>query len=78
MAKAKTTETSESSSKQGNIDNTLDAIRTKFGDDAIMKLGDKPKVVKQALTLLIQLNLCQTQQTIIVSTLKIIKQWKMV
>jgi len=27
-----------------NIDNTLDAIRSKFGDDSIMKLGDKPKV----------------------------------
>jgi recombination protein RecA len=27
-----------------NIDDTLNAIRTKFGDDAIMKLGDKPKV----------------------------------
>ena len=27
-----------------NIDTTLDAIRTKFGEDSIMKLGDKPKV----------------------------------
>jgi recombination protein RecA len=27
-----------------NIDDTLSAIRTKFGEDAIMKLGDKPKV----------------------------------
>ena len=27
-----------------NIDSTLDAIRTKFGDDSIMKLGDKPHV----------------------------------
>jgi len=27
-----------------NIDDTLNAIKTKFGDDAIMKLGDKPKV----------------------------------
>ncbi len=27
-----------------NIDSTLDEIRTKFGDDSIMKLGDKPKV----------------------------------
>jgi recombination protein RecA len=27
-----------------NIDAALDAIRTKFGEDAIMKLGDKPKV----------------------------------
>jgi recombination protein RecA len=27
-----------------NISSTLDAIRTKFGDEAIMKLGEKPKV----------------------------------
>ncbi len=27
-----------------NITATLDAIRSKFGDEAIMKLGDKPKV----------------------------------
>src|SRR3989338_2060210 len=27
-----------------NIDDTLDAIRTKFGDESIMMLGDKPKV----------------------------------
>ena len=27
-----------------NINDTLDAIKTKFGDDAIMKLGEKPKV----------------------------------
>ncbi len=27
-----------------SVADTLDAIRTKFGDDAIMKLGDKPKV----------------------------------
>ncbi|MEK7227341.1 MAG: recombinase RecA [Patescibacteria group bacterium] len=27
-----------------NIDNTLDAIRVKFGEDSIMKLGDKPRV----------------------------------
>ena len=27
-----------------NIQDTLDAIRTKFGDDSIMMLGDKPKV----------------------------------
>lgn len=40
MAKAK-----EKEAKEGkNIDSTLDAIRTKFGDDAIMKLGEKPKV----------------------------------
>ena len=27
-----------------NIDSTLDAIKMKFGEDAIMKLGDKPRV----------------------------------
>src|SRR5271167_3071068 len=27
-----------------NISDTLDAIRMKFGDDSIMKLGEKPKV----------------------------------
>jgi recombination protein RecA len=30
--------------RRGNIDTTLDAIRVKFGEDAIMKLGDKPRV----------------------------------
>ena len=30
--------------RQANINTTLDAIRTKFGEDSIMKLGDKPKV----------------------------------
>ena len=44
--KTKDTEAKESPGavRQGNIDNTLDAIRTKFGEDSIMKLGDKPKV----------------------------------
>lgn len=28
----------------GGINSTLDAIRSKFGDESIMKLGDKPKV----------------------------------
>ena len=27
-----------------NVDDAIDAIRTKFGEEAIMKLGDKPKV----------------------------------
>ena len=31
-------------SRQGNINTTLDAIRVKFGEDSIMKLGDKPRV----------------------------------
>src|SRR5207253_1595786 len=28
----------------GNVQNAMDAIRVKFGDEAIMRLGDKPKV----------------------------------
>ena len=36
--------------RQGNIDTTLDAIRTKFGEDSIMKLGDKPKVGVDAIS----------------------------
>lgn len=34
----------EDKSQGKNIDATLDAIRTKFGEDSIMKLGDKPRV----------------------------------
>ena len=30
--------------EEGNINTTLDAIRMKFGEESIMKLGDKPKV----------------------------------
>ncbi|MFA6158615.1 MAG: recombinase RecA [Candidatus Paceibacterota bacterium] len=38
-------EAEEKTSKSpANIEDTLNAIRTKFGDDAIMKLGDKPRV----------------------------------
>ncbi len=33
-----------------NIEDTLDAIRTKFGDEAIMKLGDRPKVSIDAIS----------------------------
>ncbi|MDD4989169.1 MAG: recombinase RecA [Candidatus Pacebacteria bacterium] len=33
-----------------NIEDTLDAIRTKFGDEAIMKLGDRPKVSVDAIS----------------------------
>ena len=36
--------------RRGNIDTTLDAIRTKFGEDAIMKLGDKPRVGVDAIS----------------------------
>ncbi|MBI2046284.1 MAG: recombinase RecA [Parcubacteria group bacterium] len=40
--KSKTTETKDI--RATSVDETLRAIRTKFGEDAIMKLGDKPKV----------------------------------
>jgi recombination protein RecA len=33
-----------------NIDTTLDAIRVKFGEDSIMKLGDKPRVGVDAIS----------------------------
>jgi recombination protein RecA len=33
-----------------NIDAALDSIRTKFGEDSIMKLGDKPKVGVDAIS----------------------------
>ena len=45
MAKSKNTEIKEetATAKQGNIDTTLDAMRTKFGEDSIMKLGEDRK-----------------------------------
>ena len=36
--------------EEKNIDTTLDAIRVKFGEDSIMKLGDKPKVGVDAIS----------------------------
>ena len=43
--KAKKTETkSEEMGSSGALENTLKAIQTKFGEGAIMKLGDAPKV----------------------------------
>jgi recombination protein RecA len=47
MAKPKAPKKSEDAMARNdsrNIESTLDAIRTKFGDDSIMKLGEKPKV----------------------------------
>lgn len=45
MIKQKKTKTEEpKATPTKNIDITLDAIRTKFGEDSIMKLGDKPRV----------------------------------
>lgn len=48
MAKTPKIESKETERK--NIDTTLDAIRTKFGEDSIMKLGDKPKVGVDAIS----------------------------
>ena len=36
--------------EEKNIDTTLDAIRVKFGEEAIMKLGDRPKVGVDAIS----------------------------
>ena len=33
-----------------NIEDTLQAIKTKFGEDAIMKLGEKPRVSINAIS----------------------------
>jgi recombination protein RecA len=43
---------SESPAKDSkiNIEDTLDAIKTKFGEEAIMKLGEKPKVGVDAIS----------------------------
>ena len=40
----------QSSGQEKNIDPTLDAIRVKFGEASIMKLGDKPKVGVDAIS----------------------------
>lgn len=49
MAK-KQTENKEERNSERNIDSTLDAIRVKFGEDSIMKLGEKPKVNVDAIS----------------------------
>jgi len=36
--------------EEKNIDTTIDAIRVKFGEDSIMKLGDKPRVGVDAIS----------------------------
>ncbi|HVU06420.1 MAG TPA: recombinase RecA [Candidatus Paceibacterota bacterium] len=41
---AEAIETAPAPKERANIDDTLNAIKTKFGDEAIMKLGEKPKV----------------------------------
>jgi len=47
---AKTPKTEPKDTERKNIDTTLDAIRTKFGEDSIMILGDKPKVGVDAIS----------------------------
>jgi recombination protein RecA len=42
--KQKAKEGGEEAREAKNIESTIDAIKTKFGEDAIMKLGDKPRV----------------------------------
>ena len=44
MAFNKPKKEKEAKKMDSGIEDTLDAIRTKFGDDAIMSLGDKPRV----------------------------------
>jgi len=44
MKKTKSTETSDKIEPKRNIEDTIKQIKTKFGEDAIMKLGDKPRV----------------------------------
>ena len=46
MAKPKNKDTEDNK----NIDSTLDAIRVKFGEDSIMKLGEKPRVGVDAIS----------------------------
>src|SRR3990167_8472892 len=51
MTKIKNTETlSTKLEASKNIEATLDAIRVKFVEDSIMKLGDKPKVGVDAIS----------------------------
>ncbi|MFZ2484936.1 MAG: recombinase RecA, partial [Minisyncoccia bacterium] len=49
MAKTKSKDTEEKSEGK-NIDTTIDAIRVKFGEDSIMKLGEKPRVGVDAIS----------------------------
>lgn len=44
MSFSKPKKEKEAKSVGANIEDTLNAIKTKFGEDAIMKLGDKPRV----------------------------------
>ena len=50
MAFGKPKKEKEAKTLGANIEDTLNAIKTKFGDDAIMKLGDKPRVDVNAIS----------------------------
>jgi recombination protein RecA len=52
MSKTKTKQSpsQDINEPEKNIDTTLDAIRVKFGEESIMKLGDKPKVGVDAIS----------------------------
>ena len=50
MAFGKPKKEKEAKSIGANIDDTLNAIKTKFGEDSIMKLGEKPKVDVNAIS----------------------------
>lgn len=52
MSRSKKQEAKEktSSNHRAGIDTTLDAIRVKFGEEAIMKLGDRPRVDVDAIS----------------------------
>ena len=48
--RTKTTASEKMSKKDSNVDDTLSQIRTKFGEDAIIRLGDAPKVGVEAIS----------------------------
>lgn len=50
MSKAKNAASAKTDKQEKNIDTTIDAIRVKFGEDSIMKLGEKPKVSVNAVS----------------------------
>lgn len=50
MAFGKPKKEKEAKTLGANIDDTLAAIKTKFGEDSIMKLGEKPRVDVNAIS----------------------------
>src|SRR5262245_6959998 len=47
---AKTVEAKEEQKDRKSIENAIAAIKSKFGDEAIMKLGEKPRVGVEAIS----------------------------